>query len=203
MHKINLTNTDAVRGLFPKSRFVRDVSLFLYTMEMNGYPPGETYVVKWKAVLNKGTVKTPDECELVVLTDEKDLGLLAGLALAFAREKSDSMESVTVHNMSLFFVADDEDEEDPETPAEPKREKPDSDFYDSDNDSDASLRVCDCSTGKRARERSLSPPAKRRRHPPTVFHGDVYSRPGGRFAFKENPDLARDQLRRKLATSST
>ena len=206
MTKINLTDTDAARALFPRSRFVRDVYLFLYQLEMNGYPPGETYAVKWKAVLNKGTVKTPDECELVVLTDERDLGLLAGLALAFARCKSDSIEAVTVHCMSLFFVADDEDEEeDEEEPATPMSEGPDFDSdWDSDWDSDDSVRACDGSAGRRARESSLSPPTKRRCRPPTAFHGDVYSRPGGRYAFKENPDLARErQLRRKLASSST
>ena len=201
MTKINLTDTDAVRALFPNSRFVRDVYLFLFQLEMNGYPPGETYAVKWKTLASKGTIRKPDECELVVLTDERDLGLLAGLALAFARCKSDSIEAVTVHLMSLFFYSDEDEEEDEEEPATPMSEGPDSD---SDWDSDDSVRACDGSVGSRARESSLSPPTKRRCRPPTAFHGDVYSRPGGRHAFKENPDLARErQLRSKLASSST
>lgn len=200
MTKINLTDTDGVRALFPRSRFVRDVYLFLYQMEMNGYPPGLTYAVKWKALASKGTIQKPDECELVVLTDERDLGLLAGLALAYARYKSDSIEAVTVHRMSLFFYSD-EEEEDEEEPATSMSEGPDSD---SDWDSDDSVRARDGSAGRRARESSLSPSAKRRRRPPTAFHGDVYSRPGGRYAFKENPDLARErQLRKKLLSSST
>lgn len=202
MTKINLTDTDGVRALFPRSRFVRDVYLFLYQLEMNGYPPGQTYAVKWKALASKGTIQKPDECELVVLTDERDLGLLAGLALAYARYKSDSIEAVTVHRMSLFFYSDeDEEEEDEEEPATSMSEGPDSD---SDWDSDDSVRARDGSAGQRARESSLSPSAKRRRRPPTAFHGDVYSRPGGRYAFKENPDLARErQLRKKLLSSST
>lgn len=200
MTKINLTDTDGVRALFPRSRFVRDVYLFLYQLEMNGYPPGQTYAVKWKALASKGTIQKPDECELVVLTDERDLGLLAGLALAYARYKSDSIEAVTVHGMSLFFYSD-EEEEDEEEPATSMSEGPDSD---SDWDSDDSVRARDGSAGQRARESSLSPSAKRRRRPPTAFHGDVYSRPGGRYAFKENPDLARErQLRKKLLSSST
>lgn len=200
MTKINLTDTDGVRALFPRSRFVRDVYLFLYQLEMNGYPPGLTYAVKWKALASKGTIQKPDECELVVLTDERDLGLLAGLALAYARYKSDSIEAVTVHRMSLFFYSD-EEEEDEEEPATSMSEGPDSD---SDWDSDDSVRARDGSAGQRARESSLSPSAKRRRRPPTAFHGDVYSRPGGRYAFKENPDLARErQLRKKLLSSST
>lgn len=200
MTKINLTDTDGVRALFPRSRFVRDVYLFLYQLEMNGYPPGQTYAVKWKALASKGTIQKPDECELVVLTDERDLGLLAGLALAYARYKSDSIEAVTVHRMSLFFYSD-EEEEDEEEPATSMSEGPDSD---SDWDSDDSVRARDGSAGQRARESSLSPSAKRRRRPPTAFHGDVYSRPGGRYAFKENPDLARErQLRKKLLSSST
>lgn len=196
MPQVNLTDTDAVCGLFPKSGFVKDVSLFLYKLAMDGFRNGEVYSVKWRTRLDKGTVKKPDECELVVLTDDRDLCLLAGLALAWSRSKSDSIAHVTVHGMSvILFEDDDDDEEDP--PADSK--SPDSDS-DSDYEPDASVEVCCGSARKRARSAS---PSAEKRNKKTTFAGDIYSRPGGRFAFKENPDLAWEYSWRNRATSRT
>lgn len=200
MPQVNLTDTDAVCGLFPKSGFVRDVSLFLYKLAMDGFCNGEVYSVKWRTRLDKGTVKKPNECELVVLTDDRDLCLLGGLALAWSRSKSDSIAHVTVHGMSVIlfdYDDDDDDEEDPAPPADSKSQDSDSD---SDYEPDASVKVCSGSARKRARSAS---PSAEKRSKKTTFAGDIYSRPGGRFAFKKNPDLAWEYSWRNRATSRT
>ena len=116
---LQLTNTDSVSKMFPESKFVQDVGGLLYVLAKDGDPDIDSYAVKWKTWYKSGKCQPPKECEIVVLTDNRDLCCLFTTAFEWARGKCRSIGSIKIKGMTLHIEENWEDYSDSEEEKEP------------------------------------------------------------------------------------